>query len=66
MSVADCRLIEDGRRVINSTEIKSICQVLGVSIDALFAMSSDDFAETEGSMLMPVDELQSLLGKMKD
>ena len=68
VTVSDCMLIESGQRTISSSEIRAICQVLDIGIDALLAEQHEDVPmdASEGSMLMPIDELQNLLGQMKD
>lgn len=70
LPVEACEGIESGKRMLSSSEIQQICRILGVSLEALLsrqpsmpeAVSEDD----EGSILMPVDELQNLLGKMRE
>lgn len=68
LTVDECKLIESGQRTISSAEIQTICRVLDIGIEALLAdrpsVHSND--STDGSMLMPVEELQKLLGKMQD
>lgn len=68
ISVNDCVLIEAGQRTISSAEIRAICQVLDIGIEALLAERHEDepMDSSDGSMLMPIDELQQLLGQMKD
>ncbi len=59
-----CEKIEAGSRALNASEIQSICMALGVSFETLVAQRSDPEPEMQPSVLMPVDELQKLLGKM--
>lgn len=68
ISLEACQAIEEGKRALSSTEIQSICRVLGVTFDALVAppQPEEDECNAEGSLLMPADELQNLLGKMRE
>ena len=67
LSVADCQKIEAGTRPLSSAEVQKICSVLDVDVDTLMtATIPDPEARTEGSVLMPIDELQNLLGKMQE
>lgn len=72
LSVADCEGIEAGKRMLSSSEIQRICKVLNVSLEALLSKNptpecaKKGDADEEGSILMPVAELQSLLGKMRE
>lgn len=62
-----CQAIETGKRALSSTEIQTICRVLDVTFESLVTPPpAPSISCTEGSVLMPVDELQSLLGKMRD
>lgn len=63
ISAENCEKIEAGRRALSSSEIQSICRVLDVSFDDLVTAPRQQ--TDQASVLMPVDELQSLLGKMK-
>ncbi|MFA5625654.1 MAG: helix-turn-helix transcriptional regulator [Bradymonadales bacterium] len=65
LSVADCQAIESGVRVISSAEINRMCRIFDVSIDELFS-ERGNYDDDEGSVLMPLDDLQTLLGKMRD
>lgn len=71
LTAAECQGIEAGKRMLSSSEIQRICKVLNVSLEALLSKHptvpkpQEDISE-EGSILMPVDELQSLLGKMRE
>ena len=61
--------IEAGVRMLSSSEIQRICRVLNVTLEALLSRQPTMPApqdDAEGSILMPVDELQSLLGKMRE
>ena len=66
ISLANCEGIEAGVRALTSAEVQAICNALGVSFDALVAAPLQDAPESEGSVVMPVDELQNLLGKMRE
>ena len=68
ISPQNCYSIENGLRALNSSEVQSICRVLGVSFDVLVSNPAPepDPLESEGSVVMPVDELQNLLGKMRE
>ena len=80
ITVQECRFIEAGRRALSSAEIQKIGEVLNVTFDDLLssrpippaipkrpaARASDDDMPEEGSVLMPMDELKNLLGKMKE
>jgi len=69
ISLSDCQKIENGTKPLSSAEVQRICKVLGVDIDTLMTASVPDPEEevvTEGSVLMPFEELQNLLGKMKE
>lgn len=66
ISLLDCEGIECGRRILSSAEIQKICSVLDVSLENLLTQPPTDSTAEEGSILMPVDELQNLLGKMKE
>lgn len=67
LTVDECRRIESGQRMLSSSEIQRICKILDVSLDALLTHEPpQDPADDEGSILMPIDELQHLLGQMKD
>ena len=66
ISLANCEGIEAGVRALNSAEVQAICNALGVTFDALVASPMQDAPENEGSVVMPVDELQNLLGKMRE
>lgn len=64
LSACDCREIESGKRRLSSAEIQTICRVLNVSLDNL--LSDNPTPEDHGSVVIPVAELQALLGKMND
>ena len=64
ISVSSCKGIESGQRALNSSEVQSICRVLDVTFEALVAAPAPP--KEEASMVMPVDELKNLLGKMKE
>lgn len=79
LSVDTCMAIEDDNRSLSSVEIQSICQILGVTFDSLVYEKrtsvennavetgfKKDNDVTEESVLMPVEELQKLLGEMKE
>ena len=66
ISLLDCEATERGRRILSSAEIQKICSVLDVSLENLLTQPPTDSTAEEGSILMPVDELQNLLGKMKE
>ena len=74
LPVEACLAIEDDNRSLSSVEIQTICQILDVTFDSLVyeKKSSLEINEAEEndaaeeSVLMPVDELQKLLGKMND
>ena len=75
LSVDACAAIEDDNRSLSSVEIQTICQILDVTFDSLVyekksaveAMDKQDEEDSaEESVLMPVDELQKLLGKMNE
>lgn len=65
LSASECQAIEEGTRVISSGEINRMCNIFGVTIDELFLDRTNN-DDDEGSVLMPIDDLQSLLGMMKD
>ena len=64
ISLTSCQGIESGQRALNSSEVQSICRVLGVTFEALVAAPPPP--KEEASMVMPVDELRNLLGKMRE
>ena len=66
ISLANCEGIESGVRALTSSEVQAICNALGVTFDALVATPVQDVPANEGSVVMPVDELQHLLGKMRE
>ena len=66
ISMENCEKIEAGKRALSSADIQSICKVLDVNFEALVTAPKTAPAPEEGSVLMPVDELQKLLGKMKE
>ena len=67
ISVENCNMIEAGARALNSSEVQIICRVLGVNFDALLAAPKQDEQEdNDGSVPMPAEELENLLGKMRD
>ncbi len=73
ISVEDCGLIESGRRALTSAEIQKIGEVLDVTFDDLLAsepvprrVNINPDGPEEGSVLMPMDELKNLLGKMQE
>lgn len=72
ISIDECNLIESGRRALTSAEIQKIGEVLNVTFDDLLAPNPvppppvDTDAPEEGSVLMPMDELKNLLGKMQE
>ena len=82
ITVQECRFIEAGRRALSSAEIQKIGEVLNVTFDDLLSSrpippaipkrppvptpAADDEMPEEGSVLMPMDELKNLLGKMKE
>lgn len=69
MDEAACESIEAGQRPLTSTEVRKICNALEVTFDVLVAAPKPTQAETVeagGSVVMPVEELQHLLGKMKE
>ena len=66
ISLSSCQGIEAGQRALNSSEVQSICRVLEVSFDMLVTAPASEYMTEEESMVMPVDELQNLLGKMKE
>ncbi len=66
ISLSSCEGIEAGQRALNSSEVQSICRVLEVNFDALVTAPSPETLKEEESMVMPVDELKDLLGKMKE
>lgn len=65
IAVQDAEQMENGQRVITSKEIQLMCKLFDVTIEELFA-ERQDYADDEGSVLMPIEDLQNLLGKMKD
>ena len=61
--------VDAGGRLLPWAEIRRICRVLTVAREALLSRQPTMPApqdDAEGSILMPVDELQSLLGKMRE
>lgn len=69
LTVEECEGIEAGVRMLSSSEIERICRALNVTLEALLSRQPSTPApqdDAEGSILMPVDELQSLLGKMRE
>lgn len=69
LTVEECEGIEAGVRMLSSSEIERICRALNVTLEALLSRQPSTSApqdDAEGSILMPVDELQSLLGKMRE
>lgn len=68
IAIEDCEKIESGSRTLSSAEVQSICKALNVNFDTLVMATfpEPDEDATEGSVLMPVEELQNLLGKMKE
>ena len=70
MDEATCESIEAGQRPLTSTEVKKICSVLEVTFDVLVAApkpkQEPEPEETGGSVVMPVEELKHLLGKMNE
>lgn len=70
LSVEECRFIESGRRALSSAEIQRIGEVLDVTFDDLLASKPipkpiRDVPD-DCSVLMPMDELKNLLGKMQE
>lgn len=69
ISADNCLKIESGQRALTSAEIQSICNVLGITFDDLVRSPKQpqqpEPRSQDASVLMPVDELQKLLGKMK-
>ena len=67
ISLEACEAIETGKRALSSADIQSICRVLDVTFESLVTPPpAPSVSCTEGSVLMPVDELRSLLGKMRE
>ncbi|MBR4985520.1 MAG: helix-turn-helix transcriptional regulator [Proteobacteria bacterium] len=72
MTVETCESIESGHRSLSSTEVQTICKALDVTFDVLVAEphvskeSKEEDDEEGGSLVMPVEELQNLLGKMNE
>ncbi len=66
ISLSSCQGIESGQRALNSAEVQSICRVLDISFEALVTVPASETLTEEESMVMPVDELKNLLGKMKE
>lgn len=69
MSIADCIQIEAGQRPLTSSEITSVCDALGISIDELIAEQEAAPVEeikNDASVVMSFNELQNLLGMMND
>ena len=68
LPIADCIKIEAGQRPLSSSEITVVCRALGITVDELIAdrPHQDTPRDSEGSVVMPIGELQSLLGMMKD
>lgn len=70
MDEETCERIEAGSRPLTSSEVHTICKALDVTFDMLVAApkpakkASDE--EAGGSVVMPMEELQNLLGKMKE
>ena len=67
--VEDCMALETGERSLNSNEIRKIVDVLGVTLDDLLMDNPDREPETPatgGSVLMPMEALNELLGKMRE
>lgn len=68
MDEQTCERIEAGNRPLTSSEVHTICKALDVTFDMLVAAPKPVKAEGEtgGSVVMPMEELQHLLGKMKE
>jgi len=68
LTIADCIKIEAGQRPLTSAEITKVCEVLDISVDEL--ISDRDVSapgpqrDPEGSVVMPLGELQNLLSMM--
>ncbi len=64
----DCMAIEAGQRAISSGELQNIARVLNATVDALLSEPQAEQPQNDGnsSVVMPIDELQKLLGNMKD
>ena len=70
MDEATCESIESGQRPLTSTEVRKLCSALEVTFDVLVAAPKPapqaEPAEAGGSVVMPVEELKHLLGKMNE
>ena len=68
LAIADCIKIEAGQRPLSDSEITLVCKALDITVDELIAAPSQKGStrDPEGSVVMPIGELQSLLGMMKD
>ncbi len=64
MDAKDIDNIENGSRSVTSAEIEKICQAFEISVDD-FLRGKVLPQQTEGSVVIPVDKLNSLLSEMK-
>ena len=62
----DCMAIEAGQRAIKSSELQVIARVLNATVDALLSEPQEPQNDNNSSVVIPIDELQKLLGNMKD
>lgn len=65
LSVSDCIKIEAGQRPLTADEITRVCNVLNITSDDLCSAPKEENHEGE-SVVISINELQSLLGMMKD
>ncbi len=67
MAIVDCIKIEAGQRPLTSAEITKVCEVLSISVDELISdreIAATPQRDPEGSVVMPIGELQNLLSMM--
>lgn len=71
VSVFECLAIEAGTRSLTSAEIQRIVTVLGIPMEVLLSDAVEEPApqnvpEEGGSVVMPLSDLNDLLGKMRE
>ncbi len=66
LSISDCIRIEAGQRPLSADEITKVCHVLNITADDLCSVPKEECSHEGESVVISVNELQSLLGMMKD
>ena len=64
LAIATCVQIEAGVKAVSGDELVAICDALEVAPEDIQATTNDE--DSQSSVLMPMNDLQALLKKMKE